>query len=239
MEKQTRIRGLTPTSPNVRRALLIVIGATIAMATAARSGTVVDDSSANELTTRVRENLASTLRARGFHVRDPAMDIAPVGSPAIPRSVVGALGRRLFVALASTAPDTPRDLYRLEARTTRDGGVVAVDWIVNLSRSERADDALLAVEGHRVATAVSWEGQLAALEVRNLSGEDPVIAGTADWPFWQRTGDRIANLERTGQLVGVSLTHLAVQEPVPVPDYMQLDGQKLTLYGGGQSGEES
>jgi len=160
----------------------------------------------------VRKNVAALLmETRQLRVIESDTDVAWINGPPGRPSLRDAFAHHTFVALAVPEGGAARDLYRLEARVSPSGLVFDAAWVVNLTRSSHSDDAALDVNGTRVATAALYDGQLAALEVRDLSGEDPQVTGVDTWTFWQRMGDRISNLERTGQVEGVALDHYGVE----------------------------
>lgn len=183
----------------------------------------------------VKRNVAAVLLAeRGATVTDPHTSVALVDGFA--GSGLGDLyRRRTVVALAVPAGGRFRDLYRMEVRTAPNGAVLDPAWIVNLSNSLYADEASLRVDGQRVATAAMFAGKVSTIQVRDLAGEDPVVTGVDGWSFWQQQGDRITNLERTGQARGVALTHFTIESvPPPTRVALEFEGEVLVVKDGGR-----
>ena len=172
----------------------------------------------------VKRNIAALLMAeRGARVLDPERDIVAVSPGGDASSLVGRLlQRRLFAALAVPAGGHARDLFRLEVRVAPNGAAYDPAWVVNLTQSLHADDSALSARGARVATAARYGGLVAAFEVRDFRGEDPVASGVSEWGTWQRTGDRVTNLERTGQMRGVALQHFTI-DTMPAPAEIELE----------------
>lgn len=158
----------------------------------------------------LREVASALLVQRGARVLDPTRDVRRVRAPARVLDVRDAFAHHTFVALAMPPGQVARDLYRLEMRVSPQGAAWDPRWIVNLTRTSAADEAELAVHGALVANACFYEGRLAAIELRDFRGENPEISGVSEWDWWQRQGDRITNLERTGQARGIALSHWTV-----------------------------
>ena len=152
----------------------------------------------------VRRNVAAILFAtHGATVRDPQTDIlwfdAPGGNPGLMQT----FEPYTFLILAQPAGEKHRDLYRMDARVTPYGVVFDPAWTVNLTNTAQADDGHLTQHGTKVATTVTYQDRLVAVEVRDLAGEDPERAGIADWSRIRLMGNAITNLEQTGDSAGM------------------------------------
>ncbi|MFT5430617.1 MAG: hypothetical protein ACI9OJ_001293, partial [Myxococcota bacterium] len=180
----------------------------------------------------VRHNLAQTIEADyGLRVLDPDTDIVWVDAPPEFRGADVALTHRFaFLGTPRTSSGAVnRDLYRIDVRVGPSGTVWSPAWLVNLSNSAAADDATITVSGARVVTAIRWNDVVAAVEVRDFSGENSDVTGVANWSFLQRQGDRITNLERTGQAVGIALTHFTVLGTPPSTVELGFDGDHIVV----------
>ncbi|MFT5433539.1 MAG: hypothetical protein ACI9OJ_004245, partial [Myxococcota bacterium] len=184
----------------------------------------------------VRRNVAATLQTtHGLTISDAQTDVRWLDPPTGDLGVFDSTDVHVFVLLASREAAAPRDLYRLEARITPFGVVFDSGWVVNLTRTDGADDSALEVDGQRVATAVRYGGQVTAVEVRDLSGEDPVRAGTSDWSGTRLVGNRVTNLQETGTSRGLELDHYVVDTDGPETARLVFEGDRLHVLDDGAS----
>ncbi|MCC7536651.1 MAG: hypothetical protein IT379_10580 [Deltaproteobacteria bacterium] len=182
----------------VLAALLVVAIAITATKMASRSANAGNHSA----------SLALALRDEGLRVQANA--VAWLGADE------GPLRPRAALVLASRSADEPRDVYYVEARPLRSGGVFDVSSISNLTRSSGSDETLLAVvppfAAFATRTAVEGGGHsYDAVVVLDVSGEPASL--TSDFSWRERVQSSITNYQETGRFGGIGRVRYDLARP--------------------------
>lgn len=122
----------------------------------------------------------------------------------------GLLGTRSALFLAQEA-EAPADVWYADVRPGRDGAVLDVSFVTNVTRSAGADDGSLLRLGDRVAFVSRASDRVEAVTVLDLRGEPEEL--TADWSRVQRWQGAISNLQETGRSVGFGRTRYQLVSP--------------------------
>jgi len=187
------VRGLWPRHRRVIQAVFAVLGVVLA----ARLFT--EGASEGSL----EASLAAVLARSGLRVEPAA--VVWLGEDE------GWLSTRGVLFVASEG-DEPSDIHFAEVRPGRDGAILDVDLVTNLTRSPAvADDAM--VRAGDALAFVSRDGALVdAVTVLDLRGEPEDL--TASWSAVQRLQNAITNLQESGRTEGFGRTRYQLHDAV-------------------------
>ncbi|HIN86489.1 MAG TPA: hypothetical protein EYN06_08415, partial [Myxococcales bacterium] len=177
--------------------ILFVAGLLSGGAIAIGSATGVQDAQEGQtLEAAARSNIASILLyRRGAMVTNPEQDVVWLNPPAGELGPEDSMSTQTFLALAVPPGSNDRDLYRIDAKISPQGRLFDDSWIVNLTRTEGADDNQLTSSGTLVATVVSYAQKVTAIEIRDFAGEKSHEMGIENWNRLALLGNQITNLE--------------------------------------------
>jgi hypothetical protein len=106
---------------------------------------------------------------------------------------------RAFVRAAR--PGEPSDVYLVNAKRSREGRLVALDGVYNLTDTSAADEQRLVVRDQRAAWTIGSEGIISSVQYADVSGEPEAVG--RDWTKAKKLQDALTNRQETGQWRGV------------------------------------
>lgn len=122
------------------------------------------------------------------------------------------------------------DVYLVKARLSPEGALLGVDGAHNLTRTESADETLVAAEDDRAAWAVGDDARYYRIELADFRGER--LPATEEWSAAARFERALTNLQRTGQLAGVARRSFKL-DPAAKQLSIALDGGGLVAVADG------
>ncbi|MBW2464164.1 MAG: hypothetical protein JRH11_21125 [Deltaproteobacteria bacterium] len=148
-------------------------------------------------------SLALALEPQGFVVDEDSVRWLSEG---------GVLSSRAVVFRALVNGDEAHDIFYADARPGRDGALLDVSWVCNLTRTASADEGSLVALGWRVAYLSEVGGQVDAVTVIDVDGQPAAL--TEDWPLRARLQDRVTNMQETGRSAGIGRVRYRLLAPV-------------------------
>src|SRR5262249_17491728 len=122
------------------------------------------------------------------------------------------LSTRAALFLASEGEGL-HDVWYADVRPGRDGSVLDVAFVTNVTRSAGADDGDLLPLGARGAFVSRARGLVEARTTFALRGAPPQL--TEGWSRVQRWQGAISNLQETGRTIGFGRTRYQLVTPEP------------------------
>jgi hypothetical protein len=158
--------------------------------------------------------------AAGAHVDPNDLRWEPSGGDA--RDLL--VGRRVLF-LARRPGDDTRDLWRARVRVTREGSVLGVADVHDLTNTPLGDDHELVIAGTHAAFATRAYGQEQSVTVLDLAGEGGQNRSVA---LGDRVMAAITNAQRTGSLAGLGRLDVTLESPA-AGAMLALDDEALAI----------
>ncbi|MDQ2644093.1 MAG: hypothetical protein M3020_09780 [Myxococcota bacterium] len=135
-------------------------------------------------------------------------------------------GVRERAVLLAGRPREPADVYLVEARRSREGRLIELGGVYNLTDTSAADEQRLTVRGRFAAWTIAQEGIVSSVQYADLRGEPPPSG--RDWTRLRRLQNAITNLQETGHVCGVLRKSFRL-EPQAFKVNVELSEQRLSI----------
>jgi hypothetical protein len=168
-------------------------------------------------------SLVEALRFEGLVASPAEVHFIPVDPS---RWDLLASGVRERAVVRAGRPREPADVFLVEARRSREGRLIELDGVYNLTDTSAADEQRLTVRGRHAAWTIAQEGIVSSVQYADLRGE-PRPSGR-DWTKLRRLQNAVTNLQETGQQRGVLRKSFRL-EPQAFKVRIELSEQSLSI----------
>jgi hypothetical protein len=178
--------------------------------------------SARSTSDRTR-SLVEALRAEGLSVTPDQVHFV-----AVEPSRLHALSpvRRERALVRGARRGEPSDIYLVESKRSREGFLITIDGVYNLTDTSAADEQRLIVRGKRAAWLIAQEGIVSSVQYADLTGEPE--PGGRDWTPLRKLQNTLTNLQETGAAHGVLRKSYRL-EPQAFKVRLELGERTLTI----------
>ncbi|MDP9152228.1 MAG: hypothetical protein M3O36_20070 [Myxococcota bacterium] len=140
----------------------------------------------------------------------------------------GAVARALVRA---RTPDSPSDLYLVEARLSPEGAVLEVGAAWNVTDTSGVDESRPAVRGALAVYSTTADGLCTGVHVLDLAGRSGASPGAyRDFTRLQRLQAALTNLQQTGQAAGIVHDTFALDPVAGRATVSWLDDERVEVH---------